>query len=128
MLYQILADSVVVVHALFVAFVVLGGWLTLRWPWVGWLQIPALTWGALVEFFAWSCPLTPLENLLRARAGEAGYAGGFIDHYLWHALYPPGLTRNAQLVLGSLVILVNVAAYAVAFVGRRAGRQPQSVR
>ena len=111
--YRVLADLVVGVHALFVAFVVVGGLLVLRWTWVEALHGPAAVWGALIEFQGWICPLTPLENALRAAAGQAGYRGGFIEHYLLPVLYPAGLTRSVQLVLGALVIVVNVVVYAV---------------
>ena len=111
MAYRILADLVVGVHALFVAFVVLGGLLALRWPWVAAAHLPAAVWGTLIEFRGWVCPLTPLENSLRASAGQAGYEGGFIEHYLLPVLYPIGLTRGVQLVFGSLVIAVNLAVY-----------------
>ena len=111
--YRVLADLVVGVHALFVAFVVVGGLLVLRWSWVAALHVPAAVWGALIEFQGWICPLTPLENALRAAAGQAGYRGGFIEHYLLPVLYPAGLTRSVQLVLGALVIVVNVVVYAV---------------
>ena len=109
--YRILADLVVGLHALFVAFVMLGGLLALRWPWMVALHLPAAVWGALIEFQGWICPLTPLENSLRAAAGQAGYQGGFIERYLLPVLYPAGLTRNVQVVLGSLVIVVNLLIY-----------------
>ncbi len=118
--YRILADLVVGVHALFVAFVVVGGLLALRWPWVAFLHLTAAVWGALIELQGWICPLTPLEKSLRAAAGESGYEGGFIDHYLLPVLYPAGLTRQVQLVLGTAVIVVNVAIYAL-LLRRRAG-------
>ena len=122
MLYRILADLVVGVHALFVAFVVIGGLLALRWPWVAALHLPAAAWGALIEFQGWICPLTPLEKSLRAAANQGGYQGGFIEHYLLPVLYPAGLTRGVQLVLGSLVIAVNVLVYGIWIVRlRRAG-------
>ena len=121
MMYRILADLVVGVHALFVAFVVIGGLLALRWPWVAALHLPAAVWGALIEFQGWICPLTPLEKSLRAAAGEAGYRGGFIEHYLLPALYPAGLTRGVQLVLGASVIVVNLLVYGVVLV--RAARE-----
>lgn len=111
MAYRILADLVVGLHALFVAFVVVGGLLALRWPRVAVLHLPAAVWGALIEFQGWICPLTPLEKWLRSLAGEAGYQGGFVEHYLLPVLYPPGLTRSVQLLLGSLVIAVNVVVY-----------------
>jgi hypothetical protein len=111
MVYRILADLVVGVHALFVVFVVAGGLLALRWPWAAAAHLPAAVWGTLIEFRGWICPLTPLEKSLRASAGQAGYEGGFIDHYLLPVLYPSGLTQSVQLVLGSLVIAVNVVVY-----------------
>jgi hypothetical protein len=113
MVYRILADLVVGVHALFVAFVVIGGLLALRWPWVAALHLPAAVWGALIELRGGVCPLTPLENSLRASAGQAGYEGGFIEHYLVPVLYPAGLTRGVQLSLGALVIAVNLVVYAL---------------
>lgn len=113
MAYRILADLVVGVHALFVVFVVAGGLLVLRWPWVAAVHLPAAVWGALIELRGWICPLTPLENSLRASAGQAGYAGGFIEHYLLPVLYPAGLTGRIQLVLGALVIAVNAVVYAM---------------
>jgi hypothetical protein len=67
----------------------------------------------LIELRGWICPLTPLENSLRASAGQAGYAGGFIEHYLLPVLYPAGLTGGIQLVLGALVIAVNAVVYAM---------------
>jgi hypothetical protein len=117
MLYRLLADFVVVVHLLFVVFVVAGGLLVLRWPRVAWVHIPAAVWGTLIEFAGWICPLTPLENRLRRLGGEAGYAGGFVDEYLLAILYPSGLTRTHQVVLGVLVLVLNLAVYA--YVRRR---------
>lgn len=107
-----LANLVLAVHGAFVLFVVLGGLLALRWPRVAWMHLPAAAWGAAIEFSGGICPLTPLENRLRALAGEAGYGGGFIEHYLLGWLYPAGLTREAQLALGIAVLVVNVAVYA----------------
>ncbi len=121
MAYRILADLVVGVHALFVVFVVVGGLLALRWPWVAAVHLPAAVWGALIEFRGWICPLTPLEQSLRASAGQAGYEGGFIEHYLLPVLYPAGLTQSVQFVLGSLVIAVNAVVYGMLLWRRRAG-------
>jgi hypothetical protein len=123
MAYRILADLVVGVHALFVVFVVFGGLLALRWPWAAAAHLPAAVWGTLIEFRGWVCPLTPLENSLRASAGEAGYEGGFIEHYLLPVLYPMGLTRGVQLVFGSLVIAVNLVVYGLVL-WRRMGSKP----
>jgi Protein of Unknown function (DUF2784) len=124
MAYRILADLVVGVHALFVAFVVLGGLLALRWPWVAAVHLPAAVWGTLIEFRGWVCPLTPLEQSLRASAGQAGYEGGFIEHYLLPVLYPIGLTRGVQLVFGSLVIAVNLVVYGLVLWRRIARARP----
>jgi hypothetical protein len=111
MLYRLLADAVLLLHLLFVAFVVGGGLLALRWRWMPWLHLPTLAWGATVEFTGWICPLTPLENILRAAGGEAGYSGGFIEHYLLPTLYPAALTREAQWLLGSGLLAFNAVVY-----------------
>ena len=113
MLTRLAADAVVVLHLAFVAFVLLGAWLALRWRWVVWLHVPAWIWGAAVEFFGIVCPLTPLEQRLREAAGEQGYAGGFVEHYLVAVLYPANLTTRVQLGLGVLVVAVNAIAYTV---------------
>ena len=122
MLYRWSADLVLLLHFGFVAFVVLGGVLVLRWPRLRWAHLPAVAWGALIEFAGWVCPLTPLEVLLRQRGGEAGYSGDFIDHYLTATLYPAGLTRNVQIALGTAVLLGNLCLYAVLLVRRGRSR------
>lgn len=123
MTYRLLADFTLVVHLAFVVFVVIGGLLALRWPKAALVHIPIAIYGAAIEFIGFVCPLTPLEVWLRRRGGEAGYEGGFIEHYVTAALYPAGLTREIQFTLGALVIAVNVVIYAV--VWRRA-RRPDS--
>jgi hypothetical protein len=122
-LYSLLADAVVVLHLGFVVFVVAGGLLGLRWPRALWLHLPAAVWGALIELAGWICPLTPLENSLRRRGGEAGYAGGFIEHYLTPVLYPAGLTADVQVFLGVLVVIVNAAVYTVVITRQRRRRR-----
>jgi len=108
---RLLADLLVVLHALFVLFVVLGGFLALRWRRLAWLHVPAALWGALIQFMGWVCPLTPLENGLRELAGEAGYQGGFVEHYLIPTLYPAHYTLALRLTLGGLVVALNGTAY-----------------
>ena len=120
MLYRALADLVVVLHLAFVLFVVLGGLFALRWPRAAWFHIPMAIWGAGIEFLQGTCPLTPLENHLRRLGGEAGYSGGFVEHYLLPVLYPAGLNRDVQLGLGIFVLALNVTIYAV--VWRRRAR------
>ena len=117
---RVLADVTVVVHLLFVAFVVLGGLLVLRWPAAAWLHLPAAAWGAWVELAGWVCPLTPLENWLRREGGEPAYTSGFVEHYVLPLLYPVSLPREVQLALGASVLLVNALIYAVVL--RRRGR------
>lgn len=122
MLYRFLADAVVAFHLGFVLFVVLGGLFALRWPRAAWLHLPAAVWGAGIELLGGICPLTPLENRLRDLGGEAGYAGGFVEHYLLPVLYPDALTRDVQYVLGAFVILFNLAVYSVVLRRWRARR------
>lgn len=123
MLYGIAADAVTLLHAAFIAFVVAGGLLVCRWPRAAWLHLPAAAWGALVEFMAWPCPLTPLENALRRAAGEVGYAGSFVEHWIAPVIYPADLAPPTQAQLGLLVIVVNAAVYAAALAKRRPPRR-----
>ncbi len=111
MSYRLMADIVVVIHFAFTIFVLLGGILAIWWRKVVWLHIPAAVWGALIEFAGWICPLTPLENRLRLKGGEAGYPGGFVEEYILPVIYPAGLTREIQIILGILVITVNLVIY-----------------
>ena len=110
-MYQLLADLVLIVHLAFVVFVLCGGLLVLKWRRIAWLHLPAVVWGAVVEFTGWICPLTPLENWLRALGGEATYRSDFIAQYLLPVLYPEDLTRGLQLLLGTVVVVLNAAVY-----------------
>lgn len=126
MLDRLLADSVVLFHLLFIAFAVGGGLLVLRWRRLMWVHVPTVAWAVLVETMNWPCPLTPLENHFRRRGGEAGYPGGFIEHYVWPMVYPEGLTDRTQFLIGGFVFVVNVAAYAVILA--RVRRRPAAQR
>jgi hypothetical protein len=119
-MYAALAAAVLVAHLGFVAFVALGGLLALRWPRVVWVHVPAALWGAAIEFGGWICPLTPLENELRTRAGLSPYGGDFVARYLMPLIYPDGLTRGVQMALGAGTLVVNAVIYAAVF-RRRAG-------
>jgi hypothetical protein len=112
MIYRLLADAVLLLHLAFIVFVVTGGLFLLRWPLLPWLHVPAVAWGVSIELSGCICPLTPLENWLRRFGGEAGYAGGFVEHYLLPIIYPVGLTREVQIVLGLGVATLNLIAYA----------------
>ena len=126
MAYRWLTDLVVVVHFAFVLFVVFGGFLVLRWPRVAWVHVPAAVWGVLIEYAGFICPLTPLEHWLRERAGEAAQQGAFIDRYVLPLLYPVGLSRANQWVLGSIALIINVAIYAIVL--RRYTRERRNSR
>jgi len=119
----IAADAVLLLHFAFVLFAALGALLVWRWRWVMWLHLPAVAWAAFVEFSGRLCPLTPLEVELRRLAGQSGYSGDFIEHYIGSLLYPAGLTRQTQIVLGVAVVLINVAIYAA--IARRYLRTPK---
>jgi Protein of Unknown function (DUF2784) len=111
MLYNSLADLIVVLHSLFVLFVMLGGFLVLWKSSVAWYHIPAVFWAASIEFFGWICPLTPLENMLREKGGAAGYDTGFVEHYIVPILYPASLTRQVQINFGIIVLSINIGLY-----------------
>lgn len=126
MLYRLLADLVLVVHLIFIAFVVAGGFAAVRWPRLAWAHVPCFVWGALIEFAGWICPLTPLEVRLRIASGQAGYSGGFIERYLLPIIYPGALNREIQIWLGLSVLALNAVAYA--WLLRRLRRRVRSVR
>jgi hypothetical protein len=111
MLYRILADLVVLLHLLFIIFVVAGGLLALHRRWWILLHLPAMMWGVYIEFSGNICPLTPLENHFSRLAGKKGYSTDFIDHYLTPIIYPAALTHEMQIFLGLLAIVVNLAVY-----------------
>jgi hypothetical protein len=111
MMYRLLADMVLVLHLAFVLWVVLGWLAVRRWRWVMWLHLRFAAYGALIELVGWQCPLTPLEQHLRRLGGEAGFEGGFIEHYLEFLLYPGWLDHTVQILLGIAVPLVNAGGY-----------------
>lgn len=113
MLYRVAADLLVLLHLAFIIFVIAGGFAVFKWSWLVYLHIPAVGWGALVEFKGWVCPLTPWENSLRQLAGQEAYSEGFIEHYIFPLVYPPGLTRDMQSTLGTIVIVINLLVYGV---------------
>ena len=116
MLYRLLADAAVALHLAFILFVILGGFLVLRWRRLAWVHAPVAVWGVAIELIGWICPLTYLENHFRARAGEAGYGGGFIEHYLLPLIYPEllfpgGFPRFGFVAIGIVVLAVNAGVY-----------------
>ncbi|MBO9354453.1 DUF2784 family protein [Bordetella petrii] len=126
MIYRILAELVLLAHAAFILFAVLGGLLVL-WkrrvmPW----HLAALAWGAAIMGGGWICPLTPLENHFRHLAGAAGYMGGFIEHYVFGLIYPEGLTRKIQIALAGALIATNMVIYTIVYrrCWRSRGRRP----
>lgn len=121
MIARILADALIAIHLAFVLFVVLGGLLVFWRRIFLYLHPPAAIWGFLVEARGWFCPLTDLENVLRRRAGEAGYEGGFIEQYLVPVLYPTGLTRDLQTFLALVVVLSNAIIYGLILYRHRRG-------
>ncbi|MBW2644727.1 MAG: DUF2784 domain-containing protein [Deltaproteobacteria bacterium] len=111
MFYRVLADAVVVAHLAFAVFAVIGGALVLRWRRCAWIHVPAALWAVVIECMGWVCPLTPLENWFRQKAGSIGYETGFIEHYIIPVLYPTALTRGTQIALGLFVLVVNLGIY-----------------
>jgi len=107
----IAADLVVLLHFTFIVFVVVGGFLVLKWRWLLWFHVPAAIWGALIEFSGWVCPLTPIENMLRVAGGEGAYSNSFIAHYIVPVIYPSGLKRSTQIALGLIVVVINAVVY-----------------
>lgn len=115
MIYSLLADAVALAHLAFIVFVVVGGFAVLRYPRLAWVHVPVFLWGALISFYNWTCPLTPLEKHLRQKAGEGGYDGGFIDHYILPVIYPETalgeFPRAGFIAAGIFVLAINGAIY-----------------
>jgi hypothetical protein len=111
MFYKTAADLVVLLHLLFIVYVLLGGFLVLIHRAWSIVHLPAVAWAAMIEFKGWICPLTPLENWLRRKGGHEIYQEGFVEHYLMPVIYPSGLTRKTQIVLGMIVIVANACIY-----------------
>lgn len=112
MLYRIGADVVLLAHSFIVAFAVFGGGLALLDPAWAWVHLPVVLWSSIVNLASWTCPLTPLEKSLRLRAGQTGYSGGFVEHYVGRIVYPRGMPRQLELVAGVSVLLWNILVYA----------------
>jgi hypothetical protein len=111
--YRLLADAVMLVHFTFLAFVVAGGLLAWRWPWVIWPHVILALWGFSTIVFSIRCPLTDVEDWARERGGRQPLSGtGFIDHYLENVVYPQRYTRAIQ-VLAAAVVLFSWAGLAV---------------
>jgi hypothetical protein len=116
MLMRILADLAVGVHLAFILFVLFGGLLAFRWPKAAWLHVPAFLWGATMELSGSVCPLTYLENHLRALGAAEGYGTSFVEHYLLPVIYPEllfpgGFPRGGFVFLGVFVLVLNVGVY-----------------
>ena len=122
MIYRFLADALLVFHLSFAIFAGVGALLVLRWPRLRWVHVPVAVWGALIMFGGWICPLTPLEKHLRRLGGQAGYEGGFLEHYIISVLYPAGLTRGLQIGIGLFVVAVNGFVYGRMLARRRRER------
>jgi hypothetical protein len=118
MLYNAVANLLMIVHFCFILFVILGGLLLFWWPRLAFVHLPAAAWGVMIELNRWICPLTPLEQYMRRAAEQEGYTGGFIDHYINPLIYPEGLTPQIQLILGVSVLLLNAVIYGILLLQR----------
>lgn len=110
-----LAELLVLIHFAFILFVLFGGLLVLKWRWLVWAHLPAVIWGVVVEAMGWICPLTPLEVRYRLQAGQEGYGGDFIAHYLLPIIYPADLNLDLQLALAGFVVMINCVVYVFVF-------------
>ncbi|MCG8433885.1 MAG: DUF2784 domain-containing protein [Gammaproteobacteria bacterium] len=122
LLLKILADLTLVLHLAFILFALFGGFLVLYKNWVAWLHVPALIWASIINLTPWFCPLTPLENWFRVLAGEKGYEGGFIEHYIMPIVYPGFVPKSIVFIASMAVILWNILVYG--FVIFRIMRRP----
>ena len=122
-MYLLLADLILVVHATFVAFVILGFALIVmgtfrRWAWIRnlWFRLVHLAAIGIViaeSWFGGICPLTDWESRLREAAGSAGYSESFIGYWLQKILFydiAPWIFTTAYTVFGILVLLAWILA------------------
>ena len=109
---SLLASLVLLLHALFILSAIFGALAALLWRYAPLLHLPALAWGIWIQLVGGICPLTSLENSLRRAAGEAGYEGGCLEHYLTSILYPAALTPRLQTLLGVGLAAINLLLYA----------------
>lgn len=114
MIASLAADAILVLHLGFILFVMFGAALVAWRGRFAWLHLPALAWGIWIAATHGICPLTPLENSLRRAAGQAGYPGSFIDHYLVPLIYPDGLTPTHQNWIALVLVATNVLLYGFA--------------
>jgi len=119
MLLRLAADAVLSIHLAFILFALVGAVIAARWRWIPIVHLPVAAWGFFVELTGRICPLTNLENYLRIKAGQSGYTESFVEHYLIAIIYPAGLTREIQLVLAGVVIVVNLVIYGWLFIRKR---------
>ncbi len=127
-MFRLLANATVLLHLLFIAFIVFGGLLALFWPRMAWVHLPVALWGVVVQWMSWVCPLTPLENWFRARGGVATYPDGFVEHHVLPVLYPIGIGPRLHWVLGLVVLVANAAIYATVFHRRARERVAPSAK
>ena len=126
MSFKLLADVVLLFHIIFILFVILGGLLTIKWKKAAGIHLPLLLWGIMIEYFGWICPLTPLENSLRAKGGGTSYESSFVEYYLLPLIYPGQLTRHIQLLLGTLLLLINIFIYFIVWLEwKKKKRRPE---
>ena len=126
MIYSFLADLLVLFHLVFILYVIAGALLITKWVKTLWLHLPSCFWGMTVEFTGWICLLTPWEIQLRRLASEEGYTGSFIEQYLIPIIYPSGLNREIQMVLGGTVLIVNLSLYTLILIKRRKRKTPEN--
>lgn len=122
MIYDALADLVVLGHFAFILFAMFGALLVLWRQRIIWLHVPALLWGTTTELLGIVCPLTYLENYLRRQGQSSEYAVGFIEQYLVPIIYPTELTREIQWLLGALLVVLNLLLYAYVWRATRLAR------
>jgi len=97
------ADLVVLIHLLWILFLIFGAIPGARRAWVKWTHLGALAYSVALQAFGWVCPSTHLEAWLRAAGGAAAYEGTFIRHYLETIVYAQ-LPPNA-IFLGTLIVI-----------------------
>jgi len=110
-MYELFANLTLILHLIFILFVIFGGLLFFVFSKIIYIHLPALLWGIYIELTNSVCPLTYLENWFLYKGDLSTYSNDFINNYLLPIIYPEGLTAEIQIYLGISLIVVNILIY-----------------
>ena len=114
-MYEFFANLTLIVHLIFILFVVFGGLIFFIFPKIIYMHLPALLWGIYIELTNSVCPLTYLENWFLYKGELSTYSNDFINKYLFQIINPKGFTAEIQIYLGISLIVINILIYGLIY-------------